>query len=302
MLITLTCNAPNAHEIGYLLGKNPTSVYERAFSAGTVWVFYPEVTDERITVALLTEIDPIGLVRGPSALTQLDQYVNDRPYVASSLVSVALNTAFSSALAGKSRELPERVGERMRWEVALPAVACDAGDELMTKLFAPLGYTLTTTRLPLDPRFPAWGQSQIYALRLEGAQTVRDLLSHLYVLLPVLDNSKHYFVGTDETDKLLAHGAGWLQAHPERELIARRYLRYKQTLVQTALTWLLESDETRAPSEIADVGRLEAPEALDSDEVEQGVYYQRLNALRAAVRNVAVHSQAVLWGGAGRLG
>ncbi len=290
MLITLTCNAPNAHEIGYLLGKNPTSVYERAFSAGTVWVFYPEVTDERVTVALLTDIDPVGLVRGPSALTQLDQYVNDRPYVASSLVSVALNTAFSSALAGKSRERPERLDERMRWEVALPAVACDAGEELMTRLFAPLGYTLTTTRMPLDPRFPAWGQSHIYALRLEGEQTVRALLSHLYVLLPVLDNSKHYFVGADETDKLLAHGAGWLQAHPERELIARRYLRYKQTLVQSALTRLLESDETRAPSEIADVGTLEAPESLDAEEIDMGLHEQRLNAVLAAVREIGAQS------------
>src|SRR5579871_6708393 len=102
MLLTLTCHAPNAPEIGYLLGKNPASVFEREFSAGRVWVFYPEVAEEHVTVAMLVEVDPVGLVRGPAALSRLDQYVNDRPYVASSLTSVALNTAFGSALSGKA--------------------------------------------------------------------------------------------------------------------------------------------------------------------------------------------------------
>src|SRR5262249_18038002 len=131
MLITLTCHAPNAPEIGYLLAKNPASVFEREFSAGRVWVFYPEVADDHLTVALLTEIDPVGLVRGPAALAGLDQYVNDRPYVASSLTSVALNTAFRTAMSGQSKDRPARVGERLRWEVALPAVACDAGADLI---------------------------------------------------------------------------------------------------------------------------------------------------------------------------
>ncbi len=154
MLIELTCHAPNAPEVGYLLGKNPASAFEREFSAGRVIVFYPEVADDHVTVALITEIDPIGLVRGPAAVAGLDQYVNDRPYVASSLTSVALNTAFSSALAGKSRERPERVGERMRWEVSLPAVACDGGEKLIASVFSPLGYTVCATRLALDTAFP----------------------------------------------------------------------------------------------------------------------------------------------------
>src|SRR5579859_6079280 len=93
MLITLTCYAPNPAEIGFLLGKHPQSVFEREFSAGKVWVFYPEVADDHLTIACLTEIDPVGLVRGPAVGAQLEQYVNDRLYVASSLTSVALKTA-----------------------------------------------------------------------------------------------------------------------------------------------------------------------------------------------------------------
>ena len=241
MLLTLTCYAPDAPDIGYLLGKNPASVFERPFSGGKVWAFYPDVADDHVTVAMLTEIDPIGLVRGPAPLTQLGHYINDRPYVASSLTSVALNTAFGSALAGKATSHAERLSERMRWEVSVGVVACEAGEEFMTRLFAPLGYAVTTTRLPLDPRFLAWGQADLYALKLDGSQTVRDVLSHLYVLLPVLDNSKHYYVGEEETAKLLAHGGAWLAAHPEREVIAKRYLRYKRPLVQSTLEQLAES-------------------------------------------------------------
>src|SRR5690242_3433386 len=307
MLMTLTCYAPNASDVGYLLGKNPASTFERQFSAGTVWVFYPEVADDHVTVALLTEIDPVGLVRGPAALAQLDQYVNDRPYVASSLTSVALKTAFSTALAGRSAS-PSRAGrldERMRWVVTLPAVACDGGDDLIARIFAPLGYTVTADQLPLDERFPAWGMANVYRVTLDGMQTVQDVLSHLYVLLPVLDNSKHYYVGADEADKLLAHGGAWLAAHPERELIARRYLRYKRPLVQSALDRLAESDPALAPdaarADAASASEGDAPTPPDPVEAALGLHEQRLNAVLAAVRAIGATSLADLGCGEGKL-
>jgi 3' terminal RNA ribose 2'-O-methyltransferase Hen1 len=313
MLLTLTCYAPNAPDIGYLLGKNPASVFERPFSAGTVWVFYPEVADDHVTVALLTEIDPVGLVRGPAALSHLDQYVNDRPYVASSLTSVALRTAFSTALAGRnaSSTHDERLNERMRWVVSLPAVACEAGEELLQRIFAPLGYAVTAERLPLDERFPAWGEADLYRLSLDGAQTVREVLSHLYVLLPVIDNSKHYYVGAEETDKLLAHGGAWLAAHPDRELIARRYLRYKRPLVQSAIARLLEVDaqaageamsETEAETESnsEDEG-VAATERTASAEREMGLHELRLNTVLAAIRAVGARTLADLGCGEGKL-
>ena len=179
MLITLTCYAPNAAELGFLLGKHPASVFERDFSAGKVWAFYPEVADDHLTIACLTEIDPVGLVRGPAAAALLEQYVNDRPYVASSLTSVALKTAFATAMSGRSQSHSERVTEKVRWEATLPVVACDGGDNLIRRLFTPLGYEVATTRLPLDTHFPAWGQADLYSVRLEGMQTVQDMFTHL---------------------------------------------------------------------------------------------------------------------------
>ncbi|HEY7356454.1 MAG TPA: 3' terminal RNA ribose 2'-O-methyltransferase Hen1 [Ktedonobacterales bacterium] len=310
MLITLTCYAPNAAELGFLLRKHPASVFEREFSAGKVWAFYPEVADDHLTIACLTEIDPVGLVRGPASAALLEQYVNDRPYVASSLTSVALKTAFATAMSGRSQSHPERVTEKVRWETTLPAVACEAGENLIRRLFTPLGYMVTTTRLPLDAQFPAWGESDLYRVLLEGMQTVQDMFTHLYLLLPVLDNSKHYYVDNDETEKLIAHGGAWLAAHPERELIARRYLRYKRPLIISALARLTElEDEAVSPDEEeAEPETPEAPETAESPAPTQkskdaapGLHEQRLNAVMAAIREVGARSLADLGCGEGRL-
>lgn len=304
MLITLTCYAPNASDVGYLLGKNPASTFERPFSAGTVWVYYPEVAEDHVTIALLTEIDPVGLVRGPAALAQLDQYVNDRPYVASSLTSVALKTAFSTALAGRSAtstSKAERLTERMRWVVTLPAVACEAGDELIQRIFAPLGYSVTAERLPLDTHFPTWGMANLYRVMLDGEQTVQDVLSHLYVLMPVLDNSKHYYVGAEETEKLLAHGGSWLAAHPERDLIARRYLRYKRPLVQSALARLIEADSALAEAPETDDTKADDAPVKEPDEPVIGLHELRLNTVLAAIREAGARTLVDLGCGEGKL-
>jgi len=306
MLITLTCYAPNAAEMGYLLGKHPQSIFEREFSGGKVWVFYPEVADDHLTIACLTEIDTVGLVRGPAANALLEQYVNDRPYVASSLTSVALKTAFATAMSGRSQSHPERVSEKVRWEVTLPAVACDAGENLIRRIFTPLGYTVTATRLPLDAQFPAWGEADLYTVRLEGMQTVQDMFTHLYLLLPVLDNSKHYYVDRDETEKLIAHGGTWLAAHPERALIARRYLRYKRPLITSALARLteIEDEAASADEEEAEAETPETPEpepTRQPKDAEPGLHEQRLNAVMAAIREVGARSLADLGCGEGRL-
>lgn len=294
MLLTLTCAASQAPDIGYLLGKHPDTIFQRAFSAGQLWVFYPEVAAERVTVALLAEVDPIDLVRHSGGGAHLDQYVNDRPYVASSLMSVAIHTAFTSALAGHCAQRPEMVEVSWAWEVHLPAVPCTGDEGLFARLFAPLGYTVAATPLPLDTRFPEWGPSALFDLRLKGTATARDLLCQLYVLLPVLDNAKHYFVGEDEARKLVSFGGAWLAAHPERDFIARRYLRHQRDLMATAqagLATLLPEEE----GETSDDAELEAATIPDH------LHDQRLEAVIAAVRAVRAVSLADLGCGEGRL-
>ncbi len=126
------------------------------------------------------------------------------------------------------------------------------GDHVLRDLFEPLGYAVEIDRPLLNAGFPEWEDAPNVTLGLRGVVRVRDLLAHLTVLIPVLDDAKHYFVGEDETDKLLRRGEGWLQAHPLRETITKRYLRHRRTLVDDAVARLTELDDRPAESEPAE--------------------------------------------------
>src|SRR5207248_4325693 len=134
-------------------------------------------------------------------------------------------------------------------EATLAAVPCRGGVGFLSRLFAPLGYAVEAARHPLDPAFPQWGESAYYTVRLRGHVRVADVLTHLYVLIPVLDDEKHYWVGDDEVEKLLRHGEGWLAAHPERETIARRYLKHRRNLIEEAIARLVGEDAPDADAE-----------------------------------------------------
>ena len=247
MLLTLSTTHRPATDLGFLLHKNPARAQRTDVSTGVAHVFYPEADDDRCTAALLLEVDPIALVRGSkgpsSEAFSLGQYVNDRPYAASSMLAVALGKVFASARRGASKERPELVDVALPLEVHLPALACRGGVEMAERFFAPLGWQVDATSIPLDETFPDWGGSRYVDLRLTGAQRVADAVNHLYVGLPVLDDAKHYWVSNDEIDKLLRAGAGWLADHPDRDLITRRYLAHKGSLARQAIARLAEVDD-----------------------------------------------------------
>ncbi len=253
MLLTLTTTHIPATDLGYLLHKNPGAVRSVDMWFGRAHVFYPEATEERCTAALLLEVDPVGLVRrkGRGAdPVSLEPYVNDRPYVASSFMSVALAKVFGTAMTGRSAERQELADTRVPLEVRIPTLPCRGGEELLRRLFEPLGYAVSTKAILLDEQFPEWGDSPYLETRLETTARVADVLSHLYVLLPVLDDTKHYWVSRDEIEKLLQRGEGWLRSHPEHELITRRYLRYQPRLAREALARLLEEDQADPDSAV----------------------------------------------------
>jgi 3' terminal RNA ribose 2'-O-methyltransferase Hen1 len=209
-------------------------------------VFYPEVSPDRCTAALLRDVDPVGLVRnrrghGDESGT-LDQYVNDRPYVASSFLSVAIARVLGSALAGTSKSRPELAEESLPLEAKISVLPCRGGEEFLRRLFEPLGYEVAAAHHPLDEKFPEWGESPYYTVTLRATVRLQDLLAHLYVLIPVLDAEKHYWVGEDELEKLLRHGEGWLASHPEKEAIAYRYLKRSGRLAREALARLSDED------------------------------------------------------------
>ena len=247
MLLLLTNARGPATDLGYLLHKNPANVHPFSLPFGEAHVFYPEATVERCTAALLLSINPVELVRGREGSGpdggKLDQYVNDRPYTASSFLSVAMTRVFGTALAGNCNRRPELVEQRLPLTLTLPVVRCRGGEGVLRRLFEPLGYQVTAEPLPPDPALPEWGGSRLFRLTLSAETTVHDILTHVYVLLPVLDDEKHYYIGQDEVEKLLRHGEGWLPQHPDKKFIVERYLQRRVSLVRPALERLLGEEE-----------------------------------------------------------
>ena len=246
MYLTITSTADCATDLGFLLHKHPGRAQSFEVAAGTAHVFYPEATEQRCTAALLLEVDPIALVRGRrfgGDTFSLGQYVNDRPYAASSMLAVALGKVFRTAMTGRCEARPDLPGLALPLEIHVPALPSVGGHELVRRFFEPLGWAVEVTSVPLDLSIPAWGDSQYVDLRLRGTMPLSQALAHLYVLLPVLDNAKHYWVSDDEVDKLVRAGTGWLEEHPERDLIVRRYLKHQKDLVLSAVGRLAEIDD-----------------------------------------------------------
>lgn len=283
MLLTITTTHNPATDLGYLLYKHPGKVQTFDLNFGQAHVFYPEVGVERCTAALLLDIDPIQLFRSrrTSGNTSfaLGQYVNDRPYVASSLLSVAIAEVYGTALSGRCKDRPLLVDMSLPLMARISALPSRGGADLLRRLFEPLGYTLTAQRLPLDEQFPEWGMSDVYSVELAARVPLKDLLAHLYVLIPVLDDDKHYYVGQDEIEKLMARGAGWLPQHPERELIVDRYLRHRRHLTESALERLVAEELPGLEQKDAEQDQRE--EAVESS---LGLNRQRLEAVLAALR------------------
>lgn len=291
MLFTITTTGEGASDLGYLLHKHPDKTQRFTLSHGVATVFYPEVTDARCTVALVVELDPIGLVRGKSrsegdAAGPLEAYVNDRTYTASSFLSVAIGEVFGSALAGRCAPRPELVDRVWKLSATVSAMPLRGGLSAAHALFTPLGYEVAGKTALLDERFPEWGESPYATLHLRGAVRIADLLSHLSVLVPVLDGEKHYWVGDDEVDKLLRRGEGWLPTHPERERIASRYLKNQRKLARAAIARLTpDSADVDADQEKNDAAEhvVERPLRLAERRIEAVLEVVRAAGVRSLV-------------------
>lgn len=280
-----------ATDLGFLLHKHPDNAQKFSTSYGTAHVFYPEADAERCTAALLLEVDTVALVRrgkgkgrGGAPDAALAQYVNDRPYAASSLLAVALSGVFSSALRGVCNARPERAATPLPLRIEIPALPARGGPELVGRLFEPLGWAVTAEPVALDTEFPQWGASRYVRLVLESeALTLAEALRHLYVLLPVLDDAKHYWVASDEVDKLLRAGEGWLPRHPEQKLITSRYLSRRWSLTRQAmerleLVRLAEADD----SEVEAIDNA-VEEETETEERPAPLAVQRREAIVAAL-------------------
>ncbi len=299
MLLTISTTHKPATDLGYMLHKNPARVQSFELAFGKAHVFYPEATDERCTVALMLDVDPIGLVRGRKSAPQsfaLGQYVNERPYVASSFMSNAISRVFGTAMGGRCSKKPELAALEIPLSAKISVVPCRGGEELLRRLFEPLGYQVAAEGYALDEKFADWGQSPFFTVTLEKTCRLSDLLTHLYVLIPVLDDEKHYWVGEDEVEKLLKHGESWLAPHPEKDLIVKRYLRRRWNLMSEAMAQLMEEDAAD-PDEAVEVA------ACEEERIEDRISLnaQRIGSVIAALKSSGASRVLDLGCGEGKL-
>jgi 3' terminal RNA ribose 2'-O-methyltransferase Hen1 len=310
VLLTITTTRAPATDLGYLLHKHPDRMQTFDTAAGSAHVFYPEASPQRCTAALLLEVDPVALVRGRansansassasnaknasrSTDGELAQYVNDRPYAASSMLAVALKEAFRTALTGRCDARPDLAARAIPLTIRVPALRCKGGPVLAAQVFEPLGWRVETTTQPLQPQ--EWGTSNYVDLRLHGELRLADALNHLYVLLPVLDDAKHYWVSTEEVDKLVRAGGAWLAAHPAKDLIIRRYLSHQARLTRSALARLAEADDT-VPEE------LDNAVTEDDERARKPLAAQRREAILAVLRQHGARRVGDLGCGSGTL-
>lgn len=298
MLLTITTTHRPATDLGHLLHKHPERCQGYDLSFGRAHVFYTVAGEDRCSACLMLDVDPVGIVRGKgSAEGLLSHYVNDRAYVASSFLSVAIAQVYGSALQGRCKDRPELATTTIPLSARIEVLPVRGGETFLRRVFEPLGYVVDCERHALDDRFPEWGEGPYYSVTVSKAATLSELLTHLYVLVPVFDSQKHYFVGDDELEKLLEKGEGWLGRHPEKEEITRRYLKFRPSLFREALTRLVGEEqplESNGDEPLA--GRTEI--ALEET---PSLNEQRLGAVMAAIRASGAKRVLDLGCGEGRL-
>lgn len=328
MLFTITYTGKNTQDIGYLLFKNPARPQMAELSYGKAYVFYPELSDERTTAALLLDIDPIDLARGKVGTrtqpSSLFDYVNDRPYVSSSFLSTAISKVYGTAMSGRADAHQALADSPLDLTATITMLPCRTSlfaqsrgeQEKLHSVFEPLGYEVEYETFISDEKFPAWGESKYVNLTLRGKVRLRDLLKHMFVLIPVFDRQKHYWIGEDEVEKLLRIGEGWLETHPERSFITGRYLHRHKSLINLAYSQLAEAEAEASEEAGADAGAEAETETGDKprdgaeNETEpkepksdKGLKLntQRLGSVIAALKNCGAKSVIDLGCGEGKL-
>lgn len=298
MFLKIATTHQPAADIGFLLRKHPDNVHELKLPFGRSLIFYPKADKDYTEAVLMLDVDPVKLVRGKKdsrGKGMLDHYVNDRPYAASSFLSVAIVRTLRDAMAGRAPEREVLAEKAIPLELTIAPLPCRGGESIVRRLFEPLGYDVHIETVPLDESNPDWGDSPYKTVRLKADIKLADALTHIYVLIPVLDNGKHYWVGDDEVEKLIAKGGTWLQAHPERDMIAERYLKYKR-YAREAIGILDEKfagiDETPPEDSDAEEQVLERPMRLNE---------QRYEAVIKAVKNTGARSVCDLGCGEGKM-
>lgn len=296
MLLTITYEGLNTQELGFLLHKNPDRTQQFKLNYGKAYVFYPEVSDERTTAALLLDIDPLDLAKGKVGSKEggLFDYVNDRPYASTSFMSTAISRVFGTAMNGRCDKKQELADTPLDLTACIYSLKDNINEDLAKEMFEPLGYSVDTKRTTLNESFPEWGDAPYVNLTIKGRVKLSELLNHIYVMIPVFDRQKHYYSTEEEIKKLLDHGEGWLANHPYKERITKRFFAVKRNYARKALDILLDEDESGE-------GSIDVDNTLEEKEEHIPLNDRRMETVKNAVIASGATSVIDLGCGEGRL-
>lgn len=222
MLLTINCEGPDAMDLSWLLHKRPNRFQAFNLGYGKAFVFFTEYSQNSCTACLLLEIMPDALNDLCKSKDGEFQYVNSRQYLSSSLLAGAIGKAYSSAIKGTCQDKPDLVGKKHGFKVRINNFSCRLNPIFIDRIFSPLGYQIEWRNIQINDEY-CTGGFICGDLQLSIDATLQEILSHLYILLPVFDRQTHFWLDESQLQKFIRHCQGWLGRHPEKRLIINEY-------------------------------------------------------------------------------
>ncbi|HWO95040.1 MAG TPA: 3' terminal RNA ribose 2'-O-methyltransferase Hen1 [Bacillus sp. (in: firmicutes)] len=256
MQLSMKVVGEGAENLSRLLAKNPNNLYDREEKGNRTRLVFTSSNEREAEAVIFVTPDPVELVRNSPGIFDITQYINDREFAVSSLFCSYIRTALGTALNGKPKEeFIEWVDHPFNMEVGFGPVASHLSDQTIRELFEPLGYLIEIERGEADYSFNLKQKSSARYLKLKGQITVQQALRHLFILIPVLDNYKHYFIDEKEIEKIQRYGEGWLDEHPLRSYIIEQSLRFKELINKVPISSSIVTenkvnDDVSAPPKI----------------------------------------------------
>ncbi len=229
MQLTIRATGPNVKILSYLLAKNPNNRYERSNNGHLVRMFFSEFSDDNVEVTFFVTPDSIEMSRNSSETYDITSYINDREFVVSSIFCTLIRSAIGTALNGKPKEeYASWVNHRFPFDIEFGPIASNLSDQEIVELFEPMGYKVRIAYGDADYQVKLKEKSTARYISLTGLVTLQNALRQLFVLIPVLDDYKHYYIDEKEVEKLQRYGEGWLENHSSRDFIMQKSIRFKE--------------------------------------------------------------------------
>lgn len=222
MQLSIYTKSPDARAVSYLLAKNPDNIYERYSKNHAVRFVYHTMTDDELYATIFVTPDALSLVKDEQAY-DITHYINDREFAVSSIFLSLIRSALGTALNGKPKEEYEKyVSKHFPLTFEVGPVATSLTDEEIRALWEPLGYEVSIQAVS--------EQKRARFVTLTNSITLQQALQQLFILIPVMDDYKHYYIDEKEQERLQRYGEGWLEQHPLRDLIYKKALRFRHLL------------------------------------------------------------------------